>query len=57
MRQPWRVVVRSYKYTTSSHPHGTFSRVHVLECGHELRRKGSAGTPRRMRCDYCKAAP
>lgn len=52
-QQPWRDVVSSYTYTTKSHPRGTFSRVFTLSCGHELRRKGSRGPLKRMRCDLC----
>jgi hypothetical protein len=50
---PWRPVT-SYEVVKMRHSApGAFSRVFTLECGHTIARKGSQGTPARMRCMQC----
>ena len=48
-------VVRTYTYATPNHPRGTVTRVLVLQCGHEQRRKGSSPVPNRRHCHERRA--
>ena len=50
---PLRRILRRERYQTDSHPHGTWSVWLWLECGHELRRKGSEEPRTKARCREC----
>jgi hypothetical protein len=52
-RDPLRKIIGRRSYTTPSHPHGAWSVVLKLECGHESRCKGSKEPKRRARCREC----
>lgn len=51
----WRYIRSREKYTTASHPRGTYSVFYTLDCGHTQRRKGSQ-EPKgiRVRCRECE---
>ncbi len=50
---PLKRVVKTYDYSDPRCRPGEGSRVHTLECGHEIRAKQSFGFPRKKRCRDC----
>ncbi len=52
-----RVVESEQHWSTPSHPPGTSSKTLTMECGHEVRRKGSEPTPHRVYCEECWRRP
>lgn len=50
---PLRAITKSRMYVTPSHPHGTWSVILTLECGHEAYYKGSREPKRMVRCRQC----
>lgn len=51
-----RQVKKTDFYQTSSHPHGCWSVMLLLECDHVLRRKSSAWGGGRVKCKECEDA-
>jgi hypothetical protein len=52
-KHPFRKVIRHYDTTNRYCRPGEGSRWHVLECGHEVVTKQSAGFPNKKRCREC----
>lgn len=50
---PLRDIAKRRIYRSPSHPHGTYSVVVTLECGHEQYYKGSREPKRSARCQEC----
>jgi hypothetical protein len=53
---PLRLVVKRRDVTTKYCRPGEGSRWHILECGHEIITKQSAGIPLKKRCPECARA-
>ena len=52
-KHPFRKVINTRETTNRYNRPGEGSRWHILECGHEVVTKQSAGTPAKKRCREC----
>lgn len=52
-KQPLRVVLQSHNTRGPHYARNAYTKTLKLECGHQVARKASLGTPRRLRCPEC----
>jgi hypothetical protein len=52
-KQPLRAVWQSYNTQGPNHARNAYTKTLKLECGHQVTRRASLGTPKRLRCPGC----